>query len=253
MKALSHLNSESVKISLIQRSGLTCERNNSSDNSRNSCLFDRSSESWFSDEDKLRNLDFDLILPWFACDFAQLSSIRIQYSCARHCHCWGRNLANQTKTFLWLLCVNLSHFDVDDTSDVIHNVNSRWFHPWLIPYLFIANSHINSLLKSYHTRSSYSTYCKFSVRLFTFSINIQKRDECTKIAQRMRGDKSGMKFESDEIDNQTVWFGLIFSRFVEEFDCVEMSVVGYIGCPIKCEFLDIYRIKTIRVCTMILD
>jgi hypothetical protein len=46
----------------------------------------------------------------------------------------------------------------------------------------------------------------------------QKCDESTTIDQEIRKEISSIKFESDEIDIQTVYFGLSFRRFLEEFD-----------------------------------
>jgi hypothetical protein len=48
-------------------------------------------------------------------------------------------------------------------------------------------------------------------------------------------EKSEIKFESDEIDGQTVSFGLRFCRFVEEFGCFDISKVGCINAIVSTE------------------
>jgi hypothetical protein len=51
-------------------------------------------------------------------------------------------------------------------------------------------------------------------------------DQGIRIGIGMRKEIPGMKFESDEVDGQTVSVGLSFCRFVERFDCFQTSILG---------------------------
>jgi hypothetical protein len=62
-------------------------------------------------------------------------------------------------------------------------------------------------------------------------------DELAMINQGIGKEMPKMKFESNEIDGQTVYFDLSFRRFVEEFDCFEISIFECIDVILSIEYV----------------
>jgi hypothetical protein len=98
-------------------------------------------------------------------------------------------------------------------------------------YLIQNNSHL-TLYRSYRISPPYRT---LSGRIFTFSVKTQECDELAMIDKGIRKEKSKLKFESDEVDCETVYFGLNFWGFVEEFDCFQISIIGNIDVILSTE------------------
>jgi hypothetical protein len=76
-----------------------------------------------------------------------------------------------------------------------------------------------------------------SGRIFAFSMKTQKCDEFIMIDKGIEKEISKMKFESDKVGGQTVYFGLNFCQFIEEFDCFQTSIFGCIDVILSTEYV----------------
>jgi hypothetical protein len=101
-------------------------------------------------------------------------------------------------------------------------------------------NHIPNLLSNSNSdfliNPDLSLYRPLSGQIFTFSKKTQKCDESAIIDLRIGKEKSKMKFESNEIDGQTIYLRMSLCGIVEEFNCFKISILGYIEVILSTEY-----------------